>query len=239
MKSILILLLAVPAAFGQTERQAESASIAGTVLDAKTQKPVPAALVMAVSTGLPPFSKTTKSGGDGAFQMQGLAAGKYSLCVQAPGDQYLDPCQWNGSPTTVTVVSGKAAAGVSLRLTAASVLTIQVKDAQKVLSQKTKDGRRPDLTLGVWGPNGLYYPARTLAAPDTAVSPQGEGSSYSYKVAVPRDTALKVYIASRDLKLGDGDGATLPANASQQAFQHATGDNNPKSFAFTVLGLLP
>jgi hypothetical protein len=31
----------------------------------------------------------------------------------------------------------------------------------------------------------------------------------------------------------------LPANASQQAFQHATGDPKPKSFSFSVLGLLP
>jgi len=31
----------------------------------------------------------------------------------------------------------------------------------------------------------------------------------------------------------------LAGNASQQVFQEATGDLNPKSFAFTVLGLLP
>jgi hypothetical protein len=51
---------------------------------------------------------------------------------------------------------------------------------------------------------------------------------------VPRDTALSFYIASRDLKLGDANGVALPANASQQGFQHATGDANPKSFTFTV-----
>lgn len=235
MKCILILVLAVPAAIGQTG----TASITGTVLDAKTQKPVPAALVMAVSTGLPPLSRNTKSGGDGAFQIQGLAAGRYSLCVQAPDDQYLDPCQWNGSPTTVTVVSGQAAAGVWLGLTAASVLSIQVQDTQKVLSQKTKDGRRPDLTLGVWGPNGLYYPAHASGGPTTAVNLQDGVSSYRYQVAVPRDTALKFYISSSDLKLGDAAGAVLSGNASQQTFQYATGAPSPKSFAFTVLGLLP
>jgi hypothetical protein len=53
------------------------------------------------------------------------------------------------------------------------------------------------------------------------------------------DTALNFYIASHDLKLGDATGLALPANASQQAFQHATGDPNPKSFSFSVLGLLP
>lgn len=234
MKYILTLLLAVSAAIGQTG----TASISGAVLDAKTQKPVPAALIMAIQTGLPPFSKNTKTGGDGAFQFQGLPAGKYSICVQA-GDGYLDPCQWNGAPSTVTLVSEQVATGLSLRLVAASIVSIQVQDAQKALSQKTKDGRRPELTLGVWGPKGLYYPARAVGAPNATGGPQTAVNTYGYQVAVPRDTALKIYIASKDVKLGDSVGATLAGNASQQAFTHATGDPNPKSFAFSVLGLLP
>ena len=234
MKYILLLSLALPAAMGQTV----AASIAGTVLDAKTQKPIPTAWVMASRAGTPPLVKRTKSGGGGEFQIQGLTAGAYSLCVQAPGDQYLDPCQWNGSPTGVRLVSGQAAAGIRIALTPASVLNVQVRDAQKALSQLTKDGRRPDLSVGVWGPKGLYYPAHASGSP-AAGNLANAVTSYSYRLAVPRDTALKYHIASRDLKLGDATGVALPGNASQQAFQHATGDANPKSFAFTVLGLLP
>lgn len=232
---IIILSLAVPAAIGQTG----TGSIAGTVLDAETQKPIPAALVIASLAGAPPLTRNTKSGGDGAFWIQGLAAGKYSLCAQAAGDKYLDPCRWNGSPATVTLVSGQAASGVPLKLTAASVLSIHVQDPQRVLSQTTKDGRRPDLAIGVWGPKGLYYPAHASGSSAAAANLQTGVSGYSYQLAVPRDTALNFYIASHDLKLGDATGVALPGNASQQAFQHAAGDPNPKSFAFTVLGLLP
>ena len=89
MKWIATLLLAVPAAIGQTG----TGSIQGTVLDAKTLKPVPAAWVIANRAGAPPLAKHTKSGGDGAFQISGLTSGNYSICVQAAGDQYLDPCQ--------------------------------------------------------------------------------------------------------------------------------------------------
>ena len=139
----------------------------------------------------------------------------------------------------VTLTSGETASGISVKLTAASVLNVQVQDAQKALSQMTRDGRRPDLTLGVWGPGGLYYPAHASGSPAIAGTFQGGIASYSYRLAVPRDTALNFYIASHDLKLGDATGVALPANASQQAFQHATGDPNPKSFSFSVLGLLP
>jgi hypothetical protein len=235
MKWVVILLLAVTAAIGQTG----TGSIQGTILDAKTLKPVPAALVIASRAGAPPFTRNTKSGGDGAFQIQGLTGGNYSLCVQAPGDQYLDPCQWNGSPTGLRLVSAQAATGIKIALTPASVLDVQVRDAQKALSQLTKDGRHPDLSVGVWGPRGMYYPARVVSTPPGTAGVQASIPTYSYRLAVPRDTALNFYIASHDLKLGDSNGVALPTNASQSAFQHATGDANPKSFTFTVLGKLP
>jgi hypothetical protein len=235
VKNIPILLLICSVAVGQTV----TASIAGTVVDSKTSKPVPAALVIASRAGAPPLTKNTKSGGDGTFLIQGLTAGNYLVCVQTAGDRYLDPCQWNATPAAVTLASAQAAAGIKIALTPASVLNIQVLDAQKALSQLTKDGRHPDLTLGVWGPRGLYYPARAVGGPPGAAAPQASVTTYSYRLAVPLDTALNFYIASHDLKLGDANGVALPANASQQAFQHATGDSNPKSFTFSVLGFLP
>jgi hypothetical protein len=241
MKYTLVFLLVAHAALAQTAKT-EAASISGTVVDAttaKTQKPVPAALVIASRAGAPPFTRNTKSGADGSFQIQGLTPGNYLVCVQASGDQYLNPCEWNGSPAGVTLLSGQAASGIKIALTPASMLNVQVKDAQKALGQLTKDGRRPDLSIGVWGPSGMYHPARAVSAPTATAGPEASTATYSYQLAVPRDTALKLHVASRDVKLGDAVGAALPANASQQAFQHATGDANPNSFTFTVLGKLP
>ena len=54
-----------------------------------------------------------------------------------------------------------------------------------------------------------------------------------------RDTPLNFQLTSRDVKVADANGTALPGNASQQAFQHASGDASPRGFAFTVLGLLP
>jgi hypothetical protein len=106
VRYLSLLLLTIPHAFGQTR----TASIQGTVLDAKTQRPAPAALVIASRAGAPPFTRSTKSGGDGVFQIQGFVEGNYSLCVQAADDQYVNPCEWNGAPTGIKLVSGQAAA---------------------------------------------------------------------------------------------------------------------------------
>jgi len=238
MKYILVLLLALHPAMAQTG-MAGAASISGTVVDAKTLKPVPAAVVIASRAGAPPFAKSTKSGAGGAYQIQGLTAGNYLVCVQALGAQYLNPCEWNGSPAGITLASGQEATGIKIALPPASVLNVQVKDAQKAVGQFTNNGRRPDLSVGVWGPRGLYYPARAVSAPTGTTGPQAGIPTYIYQLAVPCDTALNFSIASRDLKLGDANGVALSANASRQAFQHATGDANPKTFTFTVLGKLP
>jgi hypothetical protein len=127
MKCILVLSLVAAAASGQTG----TATVAGTLVDASSSKPVPAAMVLAIRTGTPPLIKKAKSGADGTFRIQGLEAGSYSLCVQAAGGAYLDPCHWNTSSPTVTVAAGQASAGHTLRLSPAAVITIQVKDARK------------------------------------------------------------------------------------------------------------
>ena len=143
VKCILILSLAAPSAIGQTA----TGSIQGTILDAKTLKPVSAAWVIASRAGAPPFTKNTKTGGDGAFQIQGLMAGNYSLCVQVAGDQYLDPCLWNGIPAAVTVSYGQALSGISVKLAAASVL---------------RSPRRTIIQLSSAAARGMASPGRAL-----------------------------------------------------------------------------
>lgn len=232
MRYSVIALLMLTTAYGQTG----GASIAGTVQDSATAKPISGAWVIAKRSGLPPAAKNVASGADGTFQIPGLASGTYTLCVEAQGDQYLDPCQWNGSPTAVTLTAGQTASSVTLKLTAASLLTIQIQDPQNALNQLTTNGRHPGLNLGVWGPMGFYH-AHASGGPAPSVAAQG-GSVYVYRLAVPLDTALSLYVTSQDLQLGDSAGAALQGNTSQQGFQQATGVSSPVSFSFTVLGML-
>lgn len=235
MKYTLVLLLMAGAAQGQTAKTG-GGSISGTVVDGKTQRPVPAALVTASRAGAPPLTRNTKSGADCGFEIQGLAPGDYRVCVQVSGDQYLNPCEWNGTAGGVTLVSEQGATGVKIALVPASVVSVEVIDGQKVMSELNKDGRSPDLNVGVWGPNGMYYPAQAVKSPIGSSGPQGSIDKHNYRLAIPRDTALKLHVASQDLRLGDSKGAALPVNGSQQAFQHRTGDANPQSFTFSILG---
>src|SRR6266550_4589116 len=78
--------------------QTGTGAIQGTVIDRATNKPIGGAIVTAIRKGLPPASGTVKSAADGAFQIQNLSSGAYSLCVQVPGSSYLNPCQWEMNP---------------------------------------------------------------------------------------------------------------------------------------------
>jgi hypothetical protein len=125
-----------------------------------------------------------------------------------------------------------------LRLTLGSVLNVQVLDAQSALRQRTVDGRRPELRVGVWGPRGFYYPARAAGSPGADGNLPGGAASYSYHLAVPFDTPLSFSIGSRDLRLGDENGVELSANSRRETFQHASREASPRRFSFRVLGLM-
>jgi hypothetical protein len=228
----MVGLMNGPAALGQPA----AGTIAGTLLDASTRKPVPVAWVTAIRDGVPSLSRTTKSGAGGEFKIDGLPAGRFTLCVQAPEADYLDPCQWSGSPAAVTLTAGQTVSGISVALTAAVPFFVNVEDGQKTLELKTKDGRQPHVSVGVWGPNGLYYPARALPRPG---GPEKGPIRIPYKIGLPRGIALRLDVSSGDLKLGDAGGKPLAGNASRETVQYSAADSSPKKVTITVLGLLP
>jgi hypothetical protein len=210
--------------------QTNTASIQGSVADATNKKPISGALVSAIRSGLPPASQTVTTAADGSFAVGSLSAGTYSLCVQVPNDSYLNPCDWNGLATKVTLIAGQKSAGNQLSILSGSTLQVRVDDPGQLLGKKTKDGRNPHLLAGVWGVNGLFYPLHTASK---------DSSGVNLQLTIPRGTTLKLQVASLDLKMADANGAALSAAGDQQTFQHGNGEGNSKSFKYTITGVKP
>jgi hypothetical protein len=210
--------------------QGTGGTIQGIVAEARTNKPLSGALVLARSMPASSTAQTAKSGSDGSFSLDGLPAGTYTLCVKHLDDGYLDPCEWGQKPTTVTLTAGQKSAVNRLAVTTGSVVKIRIQDTSQLLFQKTKAGFLPDLTIGIFGPNGLFYPAHVANRDIRGLDMQ---------ITVPFDTPVSLSVMSKAAKLADENGATLPAVAASAAFQHATGDANPHSFTYTVTGIVP
>jgi len=209
------------------------------VTDATSNKPVTGALVTAIRSGQPPVSQTAKSTTSGVFQLQNLPAGTYSLCVQIAGGGYLNPCDWGNSALpaaggnsalTMALAAGQNSSGNVLKVQPGSLVQVRLQDTGQLLSQATKAGYNPDLALGVFGPRGLFYPAHATGK---------DSSGTTFQLTIPFNTAVTFHISSNALKLGTASATALPGNASEQVFQHNTGDATATSFVFSVLGLNP
>jgi hypothetical protein len=206
-------------------------TIAGTVADATSHQALGGVIVTATRAGLPPASQTVVSGPDGSFEFAALPKGTYTFCAQVPAGGYLDPCNWGAVPLQVSLPAVQSS-GIVVRMVAGSVVHVRVQDPQQLLSS-TSIGALPDLAVGVWGQGytgSQYYPAH-VAGKDAA--------GLDYEVTIRRDVPVALHIASRHLKLADISGAAIAGNASQENFQHNTGDANPKSFTWSITEVIP
>jgi hypothetical protein len=180
-------------------------------------------------TAILPFARTATSAADGSFQIQGLPAGPYSLCAQLPAGGYLDPCQWSLNPPALTLTAKQVSTGNAVTLKKGSIVKVRMQDSSRLLAQKTRDGRQPNLLIAVPAPRGLNAAHRTGK----------DSSGADYEVTVPDDISLTIQVVSRDLKLGDKLGNPLANNFARETFQHGSADPNPKTFSYTVLSQLP
>lgn len=233
MKAALVMLvpLAFPALAGE-------GAIAGKVLDATSRKPVPAAVVTALMPGWPPAAATTRTGAGGAFLLPALAPGRYAICVQA-GDLYLNPCQWEQPAAAFSLESGQTIDAAAIYLAPASVVTIDLLDRQDSSNHVLEAGRPAPINLGVWGPRGLYHPARPAGRATLGGAFLPLRNVYRYQIGVPCDVDLILEASSAGANLGDAAGQALPANSSRLPFRQSSRDTTPRTFTFTLLPLQP
>jgi hypothetical protein len=138
--------------------QVSASSIAGIVTTQDGQ-PVKGAriLMQPQSAGSAMGKNSQPSAADGGFNVDSLAAGSYTLCVQVPGTQLLDPCRWSATPPTVMVSDSQTITGLQINLQQGALIKVHVNDTGGFLN--IHEGRTPGahLLVGVWTDKGLFY----------------------------------------------------------------------------------
>ncbi len=148
-------------------------------------------------------SATSESYGvkdDGAFEFSGLAPGTYSLCIQSPGLEFLDPCLWSDQPPTVRVTGGQIARNVRLAAQRAVRLRVRVDDPERRLAAPGRESASGNFDAGIWTSRGLYVPLRLTAK---------EASGRTLELAVPANQSLHLSLTSTTVGFTDGAGRQL------------------------------
>jgi hypothetical protein len=192
------------------------------------------AFITANRESLPLTSGRAFSAADGTFQIGGLPAGRYTVCVQVPGSDFLDSCEWYLLPLQVDVKAGGAVAGLKFKLQRGAILHVRLNDPGSLLAPAASTAivkTVPHVLLGVQTIRGLLRPV-TLVSKDT--------TGTTHAVTVPFDTAVNFTVLSPNVSLADEKGAAIGQGGLQGASNvpiKIPSGTTPTPLTFNVTGL--
>jgi hypothetical protein len=215
--------------FGAASRQALLAqslgSIAGTVSGDDGQ----ALAVVVTVNGVPPFrsSGSAKSGANGAFTINNLAAGTYHICVESGGAGYLDPCAWEPILPTAQIAAGQALTGYRLTVKRGTALKVRINDAAGALNASAPQASQaagkapPTLLLGVFTDRGLFHLLATTGK---------DAAGFDRQVTVPQNASVRLHVSGQGLQITDATGAAVNPGVTTVT----SGAGPPAPIVFTV-----
>lgn len=207
--SIAFFAIAVTA-FGQIGKIAGTVTddtgspIAGATISAALRPPIPAGT--RGPGGLPsfmPFPPKAPTSADGSFEIDGLPAGTYALCVDKLGSAVLNPCLWTDQPVLRTLTAGEVATGVSLVAPKGVFITIRVLDLKQLL---IGNPRSDDVRIGTYHGNSGFIPA---------LNSRGDMKGKTMSLVVPAGQPVNISVSSVTYALADANGNALGSGVTQ------------------------
>jgi hypothetical protein len=141
-------------------------------------------------------AKLTQSTDSGGFELTGLPFGKYSLCVDDPSSEFLDPCFW-GTNSKIELKTGQSVFDRSLTIERGTTLRVRILDPQKL----TANGDAADIIVAILRPNGRLQPLRLT---------QSDAAGKTYSLAVP-PVNHALFISSNRLTFSDEQDVSIVA----------------------------
>jgi hypothetical protein len=199
--------------------RAQSPGVIQGVIKDDSGQALASVYAVAVNPALGGKQYTAATSSNGAFSMSGVAPGTYSICVQEPGGQHLDPCHWS-TPVQVKVAAGQTVASPSVTAVKGTLLQVRVNDPGGLW--KAGSGN-PEVLLGLKLPSSLFQPMR-LASSDAG--------GKTFDVAIPSGTPVNVSVTAPHFTISSSQGMSLGAVAPVQA----TADQASLLLTYTITG---
>jgi hypothetical protein len=196
----------------------QSGRVTGTVVDTSGQ-PIAGAMVRATMRSSPqpipltpgkppafmPVSAAAPSGTKGEFQIEGLYAATYAMCVYKPQSTVLDPCLWSDTPVVVTLAADSTASGVTVTAAQGTIINIRVQDPTGFLNANPG---KDDLRVGINRQKLPFIPALPTSR---------DSGGKTMSVAVPIGQPISLIVASAGLDVASNGGVNIGAEETQIA----------------------
>lgn len=165
---------------------------------------------------------------NGSFQFSGVPAGRYNVCLQAPGSDMLNPCQW--TPSSAPVVTAQAGTPVNagaIRFARGSRLRVLLEDAGKLLRKHANKEPGADVHVMVLLPSGFR-------APMTLVGDEEAG--WEHEMVVPAGVPIQLQIASEFFDLTDDSGVPFDKKSGKHVTLASAMTGGAETVKFKVTG---
>lgn len=225
----MILLMGMLAAAMSVQGQGV---VSGVLSDDKSKAYADGARVLVVRVaerpeGFEPFVSNAVTAKDGSYRIGNVPAGKYELCVNTNGGEFVDTCRWGKAAGTALVVNGGTAV-VNLSLTRGRVFTIDVKDADGYLDRHEGKSIGGFLDVGVFTEQKEFIEAgiETLTK-----------SERKYRVVVPVGAKFRVRAGSPLLDVRNENEATQTLRVLQDLDQTIEDRETTKGVTLRLVGV--
>ncbi|MEO8128444.1 MAG: carboxypeptidase-like regulatory domain-containing protein [Bryobacteraceae bacterium] len=167
------------------------------------------------------------SGQRGAFRFDDVYEGQYSLCAQAPGGPWLDPCEWDLKPTMALLSDAQRSVAVTMIMKMGAVVPIRIDDAGRLLS--AHEGKTPGahLLLAVSNDPLIFHPALLISR---------DATGSNHQIVVPFDTPVKLVAFSSFFRLTDGAGLELAKAEATKIAITVPSTKKPDTIRLVVTG---
>lgn len=171
------------------------------------------------------FDSSAVADASGNHKITGLPAGTYVVCAKAPGQPFLDPCDWALAPS-VPVTAG-AVSTLNVQLQRGVYLDVRINDSQGLAVSSGNLFSMPHLVVGVIFGTGAFLSAGLKST---------DATGQSFEIAVPTGAPLKLWLYSQHVALADAQGKVLNSSGTALPFTASPGAN--QSFTINVTGKL-
>src|SRR5260221_5034101 len=145
---------------------------------------------------------------DGRFRVAALVDGPYVICVTAPGQALLDPCQWSAP---IPVVRLPSSSTVQITLQKGNTIPMRLDDPEHLLPTPNKPRAGVFVQPGVRTTKGVFVAATRV---------NSDVNGHDFEIVVPSEVSLKFVVDASGVKVIDERGFPVPKGGSLQVVAH-------------------